>query len=306
MTGSPLGSVAVVIPCHNDGGTLAEAVRSAKAQTRLDRLIVIDDGSTDTATQQILAELNSNGVTVLHQSNLGPGQARLHGLQASKTDYVLTLDADDRLLPGSLSALAEALDQNRKLAVVWGDYKLFGEHDYLQRTAGALDPWQITYLNDLPSTAMFRCEAVLRYWHPQVGGLYEDWDLWMSLAEHSQPGMRVNTVVYQYRRHGWRRSNDLSAMHAAGHDSLRDRHKLLFAARRSMWRQSSAPWLLRLSLPVVFTLPIGSNGRRLLGGVVCHLANRRSLRLLMLRILGHRRLFIRPQTLTNSPDSRSR
>ena len=36
-------SVAVIIPCFNDGATLTEAVCSAREQSRLDELIVVND-----------------------------------------------------------------------------------------------------------------------------------------------------------------------------------------------------------------------------------------------------------------------
>jgi len=43
-------SVAVVIPCFNDGATLVDAVASAQSQERPAEIIVVDDGSTDDAT----------------------------------------------------------------------------------------------------------------------------------------------------------------------------------------------------------------------------------------------------------------
>jgi len=44
------GSVAVVIPCFNDGATLVEAVASAQSQDVPAEIIVVDAGSTDEAT----------------------------------------------------------------------------------------------------------------------------------------------------------------------------------------------------------------------------------------------------------------
>jgi hypothetical protein len=65
---------------------------------------------------------------------------------------------------------------------------------------------------------------------------------------------------------------------------LQRRHPGLIAERRRAWRRSDAPWALKLTLPIVFVLPIGANRRRLLAGAVCHLARRRGVRLLLERV----------------------
>ncbi|MFI5003732.1 MAG: glycosyltransferase family 2 protein [Solirubrobacterales bacterium] len=273
----------MIIPCFNDGATLLEAVRSAQGQSRIDELIVIDDGSTDPTTLDVFAALEAEGVAVVHRPNGGLGAARMSGVQASRADYVLALDADDRLLPGALAALAAALDHEKRLAVAWGDYMLFGERCYRQRTAPMLDPWQISYQNDLPASAMLRRSTLLAAggW---VGRGYEDWGLWMSLAERSAQGRHLDLVVYEYRQHGVRLLGEFAARHTNSYALLRSRHPGLFRGRRTAWRRSRAPLALKLALPVIFALPIGDNRRRLLGGAACHLAHRRGLRLLMRRI----------------------
>jgi GT2 family glycosyltransferase len=277
-------SIAVVIPCFNDGATLAEAVRSVQAQSRIDELVVVDDGSTDRLTLGVLSELEGEGVTVLRRPNGGPSAARAAGVEASRADYVFPLDADDCLLPGTLASLAEALDDDPRLALAWGDYQLFGEHRYRQRTAEVLDPWQISYQNDMPVAAMLRRSVLDTVGGWEESGGYEDWDLWMKLAEHALRGRRVPIVAYAYRQHGVRRLARSAASQAENYALLRARHRALFASRRRAWRRSQAPLTLKLALPLIFALPIGLDNKRLLGGVACHLANRRGLRLLVYRI----------------------
>jgi glycosyltransferase involved in cell wall biosynthesis len=278
-------SVAVIIPCFNDGATLMEAVRSAQGQSRIDELVVVDDGSTDPATLEVFAALEAEGATVVHRRNGGPGAARMSGVRASHADYIFALDADDRLLPGALASLAEALDRDDDLALVWGDYQLFGEHGYRQRTAPVLDPWQIAYQNDLQGTSMMiRRSALLVAGGWEESGGYEDWSLLMSLAERSAKGRRVEVMVYEYRQHGVRTMAKDASRHADVYALLRSRHPALFADRRAAWSRSRAPLALRLALPVIFLLPIGANRRRLLGGAACHLARRRGLRLLLRRV----------------------
>lgn len=281
-TDAPTPTIAVVIPCFNDGATLLDAVRSAQSQDRIAELVVVDDGSTDPHTTETFQALEREAVRVVHRANGGLGAARMTGVQATVADYVFCLDADDRLLQGTLSALGAALDEDPGLALVWGDYRLFGDHAWLQLTAPTLDPWQISYQNDIPASVMIRRSALL-----EAGGWqlrwFEDWDLLMRLAERGRRGRRVPIVAYEYQKHGVRLLGDAATRHGEIYALLRSRHPGLFAKRRSAWRRSDAPWALKLTLPLVFALPIGSNRRRLLAGAICHLARRRGVRLLLER-----------------------
>ena len=279
-----VASVAVVIPCFNDGATLTEAVRSAQAQDRIDELVVVDDGSTDPATLSVFRSLEAEAVSVVRRPNGGLGAARMTGVLATSSEYIFCLDADDRLAPGALAALAAALDGDRGLALAWGDYQLFGARSWRQETAPSLDPWQISYQNDIPASIMVRREALLAAGGWELRGGYEDWDMLMGLAERGERGLRVPIVVYEYRQHGARMLGEAAARHGEIYASLGRRHRGLFANRRRLWRRSDAPWALKLALPLIFALPIGANGRRLLAGTACHIARRRSLRVLLRRV----------------------
>ncbi len=277
-------SVTVVIPCFNDGATLTEAVRSAQAQDRIDELVVVDDGSTDADTLGVFRSLQDEAVRVVHRPNGGLGAARMTGVLATSSDYVFCLDADDRLLPGALAKLAAALDGDPGLALAWGDYRLFGERSWRQETAPSLDPWQISYQNDIPASVLIRRSALLTSGGWELRGGYEDWDMLMGLAERGERGLRVPIVVYEYRQHGVRMLGESAIRHGKIYASLRHRHPSLFASRRRAWRRSDAPWALKLALPIIFALPVGPNRRRLLAGAACHLARRRGLGLLLVRV----------------------
>jgi glycosyltransferase involved in cell wall biosynthesis len=281
-----LPTIAVVIPCFNDGATLLDAVRSAQAQDRIDELAIVDDGSTDLATQAVFAALEADGVQVVHRPNGGLGTARMTGVHSTSADYVFCLDADDRLMSGVLAQLGAVLDDRPDLALVWGDYRLFGERSWRQETAPTLDPWQLSYQNDIPASVLVRRSALLAAGGWELRGGYEDWDMLMSLAERGERGARVPIVAYEYRQHGPRMLGDSAARHGELYELLRARHARLFASRRRNWRSSDAPWSLKLALPAVFALPIEANRRRLLAGAACHLARRRGIGLLLRRVRG--------------------
>src|SRR5262245_59841666 len=134
------GSIAVVIPCHDDGATLEEAVSSVLEQDVAAEVIVIDDGSTDRATHAALDRVAAAGVRVLRQDNRGPGPARMAGLGATVAEYALPLDADDRLLPGALRRLRTELERNPRAVAAWGSAHHFGSLDFVQRSQPTLDP----------------------------------------------------------------------------------------------------------------------------------------------------------------------
>ncbi|MCX7348495.1 MAG: glycosyltransferase family A protein [Alphaproteobacteria bacterium] len=86
----------VVVPAWNAEATIAHTLESILAQTiPPDRVIVIDDGSTDGTVE--LAR--SVGVEVISQRKAGPGAATTRGLAMATATVVAMLDADDLWLP---------------------------------------------------------------------------------------------------------------------------------------------------------------------------------------------------------------
>ena len=240
---------AVVIPCFNDGPTVTEAVQSAREQENCE-LVVVDDGSTDAATLAVLAELAASGCEVIHQRNRGTSAARMAGVWATSAPYILPLDADDALLPGAVTALADELDARREIAAVWGGLTLFGEaEEPLLRRAANLDPWRITYFNTLPYSALYRRDALLAVGGWSLPGSFQDWDLWMALAEAGYAADAVEQPVHRYRLHGPRQFARGAARHDEIYTELRRRHPRLFADRRRNWLRSSDPWRVRLGRP---------------------------------------------------------
>src|SRR5829696_8738597 len=142
--------VAVVIPCFDDGATIRDAVDSVLAQEPCE-LVIVNDGSTDRATLQVLAELAEDGHHVIHQRNRGTSAARMTGVWATSAPFVFPLDADDAVLPGGLTTLADTLEERPALAAAWGSVAVFGEVERQERSrAATLDPWRITYFNNIP------------------------------------------------------------------------------------------------------------------------------------------------------------
>jgi glycosyltransferase involved in cell wall biosynthesis len=261
--------LAVVIPCFNDAATLEDAIASTAGQEPHE-LVVVDDGSTDAATIALLDRLRAEGVRVLRQENAGPAAARMAGVAATSAPYVFPLDADDRLAPGGLGALADALDADPDAAAAWGDELLFGRVSGKARLGRRLDPWLVTYVNEQPIASLYRRSALLEAGGWQVRSGYEDWDLWMAFAERGSRGVHVARVTHHYRVSDSGRFASNMRAHDAIVAELRGRHPDLYAGRRRNWRRSSAPLHLRLVLPLIGLLPVAEAQRSRLTQFVSH------------------------------------
>ncbi len=255
--------VAVVIPCFNDGATVGAAVESLHDQEHCE-VVIVDDGSDDPRTLRVLEVLAGAGTRVIHQENRGLSGARMRGVLETSAPYVQPLDADDMLAPGAIERLADVLDREPALGMVWGDQRVFGDLELIQRRADTLDPWAITYSNRL-TEGLIRREALFdaEGWELSVG--FEDWDLYMGLAEQGWQGRRVDAVTYLYRIGSSRMLSSARLQHDDLYRQMRERHPRLFAERARNWRRSSAPLHMKLALPLIARLPLSGFQRHRIG-----------------------------------------
>ena len=252
--------VAVVIPCWNDGATVGEAVASV-ANEEPHELVVVDDGSTDERTLSVLAGLDADGVRVVRRANGGLAAARMTGVETTTAPYVLPLDADDKLAPGALARLADALDADPGSAVAWGDLELFGAFALHVETAAALDPWELTYVSEIPGTSLVRRTALLEAGGWSLARGYEDWDLWLALAERGWRGTHVAATVLYVRQGRSRLNAAWLERHGDFVSDLRRRHERLWARRPETRRTSAAPQRAKLLFPLIERLPLSDHDR---------------------------------------------
>jgi glycosyltransferase involved in cell wall biosynthesis len=243
--------VAVIIPCYDDGALAEEAVGTVREDEPVE-VVVVDDGSTEPETLERLAALEDSGVPVVRRENGGLGAARTTGLAATSAPLVYPLDADDRLEPNALAAMADALDVDRGAGFVWGDYVLFGDYGGRYRSPERWLPWTLTYVNPYPVSSMFRREVLERAggW---TGRAYEDWDLWLRLVGQGVKGVRIDRVVYRRRLHGeGRLLVQARRRHQRLYAELQRRNAAVFARRAELRRQERPAAWKRAVYPVLF------------------------------------------------------
>ena len=113
-----------MIPCYNHGHFVHEAIESVFAQIYVNyEIIVIDDGSTD-RTSEIVPLYRR--VQYIRQRNRGLSAARNRGIQESRGEYIVFLDADDRLLPQHFKVSLDFFQSHPDAGWVCGDFRFIG------------------------------------------------------------------------------------------------------------------------------------------------------------------------------------
>jgi Glycosyl transferase family 2 len=252
--GDRAARIAVIIPCHDDGAYVPEAVASVGDLGDVE-IVVVDDGSTDPDTIAVLGELAARGIAVVHQDNAGLSAARMAGVRATSAPYLYNLDADDLAAPEALAAMAELLDAEPDAAVCYGDYLEFGDSELIRAVPDTIDPYRLAYTNEYPVTALFRRSALQAAggWQ-HLGAGYEDWRLWMTFAERGLRGVHAGAGIPTFRKRvqAGRMLSAAKAEHRALYRVLRREHPRLFGQIARHRRESSLSPLRRLLYPLVY------------------------------------------------------
>ena len=116
-------TVTVVIPCYNYERFLPMAIESALSQEGVTvDVVVVDDASKDGSLQTArrLAAGDGRITVVAHEVNAGPVQTFNDGLARARGEFLVRLDADDMLTPGSLSRAVAVMRRYPTVGLVYG------------------------------------------------------------------------------------------------------------------------------------------------------------------------------------------
>lgn len=113
-------SVAVIVPCRNEGETVAATTESLlKLNYPADKLqiILVDNASTDNTPEVMARYKNYPQVTVLHAEKLGKHNAVNAGIAATDAEFIGCLDADSFVDPEALREIIPCFENPRVAAV---------------------------------------------------------------------------------------------------------------------------------------------------------------------------------------------
>ncbi len=194
--------LAVVIPCYNYGEFLEEAVSSVTSLKRGDvELVIVDDGSTDKHTHKEIERLMAGGLHVVRQENRGLAAARNVGIRATTADYILPLDADNKIRPSYIERAIAILDANPKVGVVYSDAEYFGSKTGRWKM-GEFELERLLEWNYIDACSAFRRKV----WEEHGGydgsmpkmGL-EDWDMWLGAVSRGWEFAYLPEMLFDYR-----------------------------------------------------------------------------------------------------------
>ena len=195
-------NISIVIPCYNDGEFLLEAIASVEQKSQIaHEIIVVNDGSTDPKTKEVLTKVEKKGHQVVHLTNGGPGRARNCGIAIARGQYILPLDADNRLRSNAMSCVMDTLDRDPSIDVVYGGVEFFGEKTGCEQ-APPFDLRHLLLWNYIYVSSGFRRSTWERFGgfdEDRASQGFEDWDFWCRIACAGGNVQRTDEVLHEYR-----------------------------------------------------------------------------------------------------------
>ena len=189
--------ISIVIPSYNQSAYLRECIQSALDQSvPAHEIVVVDDGSTDDS----LKIAREYPVKVISQVNKGLSSARNTGIMNSTGEYILFLDADDKLAFNAVERIEHFIDETQA-DIISPSFQTFGTTN------------QPLILMPEPKLEDFKtgnrigyCSAVRKADLLEVGGYspkmwtgYEDLHLWINLLTRGKRIFTIPEILWFYR-----------------------------------------------------------------------------------------------------------
>lgn len=189
-------TLSAVVLSYNKASIFPKFVESLKAQTRKpDQVIVVDDCSTD-GMGELLGRYANGWHTIKLFQNMGQSHARNLGFERVTGDYTIFLDGDLEMDPKMLEVLEDKLNQTPAASIAYGHYERVGSR--VDRLSAK--PWDLGALRDMNYISMVSLVRTKDLPRPPLDvGLkrYEDWDLWLTMAEKGKTGILVDKVLFR-------------------------------------------------------------------------------------------------------------
>jgi glycosyltransferase involved in cell wall biosynthesis len=181
--------VSIVTPSYNQVRFLEQTLLSVLNQDYPNlEYIVIDGGSTD-GSLDVIKKYQDRIDYWVSEPDAGQSHAINKGLREATGDVVAWLNSDDLYFPDAVSRAAKEFQQNKNLALFYGNCVFIDENGRFIRYFTEVEDWNEVRLRNYSDFIMQPTTFFSREKLHQAGFLDErldygmDWDLWCRLAQ---------------------------------------------------------------------------------------------------------------------------
>ena len=192
--------ISVIVPCYNQAQYLDECLQSVLDQTYTDwECIIVNDGSPDNTEDVAKKWVEKDArFRYLFKENGGLSSARNAGIEIAKGEWILPLDADDKIGNQYLELAEKEFEKD--YTVIYCTTKFFGAKQ---------GEWKLAdfSLNTLAKFNILTCTSFYKKdnWE-KVGGYdknfifgLEDYDFWISILKNGGKVHKIENPLFFYR-----------------------------------------------------------------------------------------------------------
>lgn len=210
--------ISIVIPNYNSGDQLERALRSLLAQQYDNLQLILVDACSSDQSRRTIEQFRSRLDTVIIEQDRGQADGLNKGFRHATGEIRGWLCADDELLPGALSHVAELFQQHPEAGVITGDCQRVFSDGASYVVAAEPEAWKkiaIQNVIEQPST-FWRSDL-----HQRAGELdcsYDlafDWDLWNRFKRCGATILPTHRVLSKYYFSQTNKSGNSGRRHAA-------------------------------------------------------------------------------------------
>ena len=194
--------ISVIVPCYNQAQYLDECLQSVLDQTYQNwECMIVNDGSPD-YTAEIAASwvAKDNRFKYIYKENGGLSSARNAGIEMAEGEYILPLDADDKIGNDYVFLALKEFEKDIELKVVYCLAEKFGTETR---------PWILPEfsLSLICCENMIFCSAFFKKEDWKLAGGFdtnliygiEDWEFWIAILKNGGKVIKINRVCFYYR-----------------------------------------------------------------------------------------------------------
>lgn len=196
-------NISVIVPCYNQSHFLEEALQSVMDQTDSNwECIIINDGSFDKTEEIALVWCAKDSrFRYVKKENGGLSSARNTGIAISQGEYILPLDADDKIHANYLEKIVKAFSENPALELVTSKIQFFGSSNKELKLPN------YNYKKLLVQNCFVCSSAFKKTSWESVGGYdtnmksFEDWEFWIRILNEKSQVCIIPELMFRYRKH---------------------------------------------------------------------------------------------------------